>query len=93
MFYDCNTTTRIDHTWEPRLRECTSPDLYNAESSMCEPYQQVDCGDRKEPKDPCKTIYICDLLLDKNDPLFSRVIPSAKSDVFITLTPMGICNK
>ncbi|XP_064606426.1 uncharacterized protein LOC135471229 [Liolophura sinensis] len=53
MFYDCDTATRIDHTWEPRLRECTSPNLYNTETNRCEGYQRVDCGDRKEPKSAC----------------------------------------
>jgi len=52
QYFDCTKTSSLS---EPHLFECPYPDLFNNLTMQCDDFENVQCGRRMEPMDPCKS--------------------------------------
>lgn len=55
QYYDCGGDPKEDW-WGKHLRECPYPTVYDTTTGSCEYYTTVNCGQRKMPLDPCKSL-------------------------------------
>jgi hypothetical protein len=53
QYYDCASNPANDW-WGTHLKECEYPELFNDITKACDDFRYVNCGNRLEPKDPCK---------------------------------------
>ena len=47
--------------WIEYLVECPYPDLFSTQAGSCQDHRMVSCGEREEPKAPCKSV--CGLII------------------------------
>lgn len=56
LYYNCSLRYRdVPRYFEQHMQECSYPQLFNTETKKCEAFENVDCGQRKETTDGCKS--------------------------------------
>ena len=55
QYFDCSSKVTMLGNYK---KECPYPQLFDATTKTCKPYDIVDCGRRFIPVEPCKSCYI-----------------------------------